>query len=70
MTTKDYFFIVVGILIYGLGFSAFLNPEQVVIGGMAGLGQDVYYLSLRLFGYGVPIAVTMYAVNLTLLAMA
>ncbi|MGM9842685.1 MAG: YitT family protein [Muribaculaceae bacterium] len=70
MNAKDYFFIVFGIFLYGFGFSAFLNPEQVVIGGMAGLGQDVYYLSMRLFGYGVPVAVTMYAVNLTLLAMA
>lgn len=70
ISAKDYFFIVFGIVLYGIGFSAFLNPEQVVIGGMAGLGQDVYYLSLRLFGYGVPVAVTMYAVNLILLAMA
>lgn len=70
MNAKDYFFIVFGICLYGLGFSAFLNPEQVVIGGMAGLGQDVYYLSERLFGFGVPVALTMYAVNLILLAMA
>lgn len=70
MSTKDYFFIVFGIALYGFGFSAFLNPEQVVIGGMAGLGQDVMYLTQRLFGYGVPVAVTMYVVNVTLLAMA
>lgn len=70
LNLRDYFFIVFGILIYGFGFSAFLNPEGVVIGGMAGLGQDVYYLTLRLFGWGVPVAITMYVVNLTLLAFA
>lgn len=67
---KDYFFIVFGICLYAFGFSAFLAPENVVIGGMAGLGQDVYYLTLRLFGWGMPIAVTMYTVNLILLAFA
>lgn len=67
---KDYFFIVFGICLYAFGFSAFLAPENVVIGGMAGLGQDVYYLSLRLFGWGVPVAITMYTVNLILLAFA
>lgn len=67
---RDYFFIVFGILLYGFGFSAFLNPEGIVIGGMAGLGQDVYFLTMRLFGWGMPVAVTMYIVNLTLLAFA
>lgn len=70
LNVRDYFFIIFGIFLYGFGFSAFLNPEGVVIGGMAGLGQDVYYLTLRLFGWGFPVAVTMYLVNLTLLAFA
>lgn len=67
---KDYFFIVLGIFMYGFGFSAFIAPEGVVIGGMAGLGQDVYYLTLRLFGWGVPVAITMYVANATLLMIA
>jgi len=70
LEAKDYFFIVFGICLYGFGFSAFLAPENVVIGGMAGLGQDIYYLSLRLFGWGVPVAITMYTVNLILLSFA
>ncbi len=70
MNAKDYFFIILGIFMYGFGFSAFLAPESVVIGGMAGLGQDIYYLTLRLFGHGIPVAITMYVVNLTLLAFA
>ncbi|MDE7154745.1 MAG: YitT family protein, partial [Muribaculaceae bacterium] len=67
---KDYFFIVLGIFMYGFGFSAFIAPEGVVIGGMAGFGQDIYYLTLRLFGWGVPVAITMYAANATLLLIA
>ena len=67
---KDYFFIVLGIFMYGFGFSAFIAPEGVVIGGMAGFGQDIYYLTLRLFGWGVPVAITMYVTNATLLVFA
>lgn len=70
VSAKDYFFIVLGIFLYGFGFSAFIAPQGVVIGGMAGLGQDVYYLTLRLFGWGVPVSITMYIVNLGLMAMA
>ena len=67
---KDYFFIVLGIFMYGFGFSAFIAPEGVVIGGMAGFGQDIYYLTLRLFGWGIPVAITMYVTNATLLVLA
>lgn len=67
---KDYFFIILGITLYGFGFSAFIAPEEVITGGMAGLGQVVYYGSLKLFSFGIPVAVTMYAVNLLLLLFA
>lgn len=70
LTTKDYFFITFGILLYAFGFSAFINPEKVIMGGMAGVGQIVHYATERLFGFGVPIAVAMYTCNLILLAIA
>lgn len=70
LSAKDYFIITFGIFLYAFGFSAFINPEKVIMGGMAGVGQIVYYTTLRLFGYGVPIAVAMYACNLILLAIA
>ena len=70
MNAKDYVFIVFGIALYGLGFAGFIAPEGVIMGGMAGLGQIVYYLTLKIFGWGIPVAVTMYAVNLILLAFA
>jgi len=67
---KDYFFIVFGILLYGLGFSAFIAPFGVITGGMAGAGQVVFYATEKIFGFGVPVAVTMYVLNILLLAIA
>ncbi|MDE6542683.1 MAG: YitT family protein [Muribaculaceae bacterium] len=70
LSAKDYFIITFGIFLYAFGFSAFINPERVMMGGMAGVGQIVYYTTLKLFGHGLPIAVAMYAGNLILLAIA
>lgn len=70
LSAKDYILISIGIALYAFGFSAFINPERVMMGGMAGFGQLVYYITLKLFGVGIPIAVTMYAGNLILLAIA
>lgn len=61
---KDYFFITLGVGLYALGFCAFILPEKVVIGGLAGLGTLVYFLT------DIPVAVTQYALNLFLLAIA
>lgn len=64
LTSKDYFLIVFGISIYAFGFSAFILPEKVVIGGAAGLSSLVYFI------FGVPVGITNYAINITLLAIA
>lgn len=56
--------IVVGIFIYAFGFTAFILPEKVVIGGVSGIGSLVYFVS------GIPVAITQYALNLFLLALA
>lgn len=63
-TARDYFFITLAMAIYAFGFCAFILPEKVVIGGLAGIGTIVY-LTL-----GIPVAVTQYACNLALLAIA
>jgi len=67
---RDYIFITIGIFIYAFGFSAFIFQEKVVIGGLAGLGTIVYFLSEKLLGFAIPVAVTQYVCNLTLLAIA
>lgn len=70
LSAKDYIIITFGIFLYAFGFSAFINPERVIMGGMAGFGQILYYTTLKIFGHGLPIAVGMYTGNLILLAIA
>lgn len=65
-SAKDYVFIVIGLVTYALGFTAFILPYEVVIGGVAGVSTLVYFAT----GGLIPVAVTQYAVNLLLLAMA
>ncbi|MDE7426852.1 MAG: YitT family protein [Muribaculaceae bacterium] len=63
-TTRDYIFITLGMCIYALGFTAFILPEKVIIGGLAGIGSLVYFLT------NIPVAITQYVANLILLAFA
>ena len=50
--------------LYAFGFTAFILPHKVVIGGLAGVGTLVY------FSTGIPVAITQYLCNLALLAVA
>lgn len=63
-TSKDYVFITLGIAMYAFGFSAFILPQHVVIGGLAGITTIIYFLT------GIPVAVSSYVINLLLLAIA
>ena len=65
-SAKDYVFIIFGLVLYALGFTAFILPHEVVIGGVAGVGTLVYFATNGL----IPVAITQYGVNLLLLAMA
>lgn len=60
---KDYLLIVLGMAIYAIGFTAFILPHEVVIGGMAGFGTLVHFAT----GGYVPVAVAMYVTNVLLL---
>lgn len=75
VSARDYFFIIVGLALYAFGFSAFILPQKVVMGGMAGLGSVVYFATQRLadngsFPWAIPVGVTMYVVNFILLVIA
>ncbi len=63
-TSRDYIFITLGVALYSFGFCGFILPEKVVIGGLAGVSTLIYFLT------GIPVAVSNYALNLVLLAMA
>ena len=40
---QDYFFILVGITLYAIGYTAFVLPEQLVSGGVTGISSLLYY---------------------------
>ena len=61
-SSRDYLFITLGVGIYAFGFCAFILPQGVVIGGLAGIGTLVYLTM------GIPVAITQYVLNLLLLA--
>lgn len=66
MTTRDYVIITLAITFYAFGFSAFILPEKVVIGGVTGIGTIVYFLTGKSYMLGL----TQYVINLVLLAFA
>lgn len=68
-TAKDYIFISLGIFIYAFGFTAFIFQEKVVIGGLAGIGTIVFFLTEKI-GFGIPVAVTSFVLNMVLLGFA
>ena len=62
----DYLFIIIGLLLYAVGFTFFILPHKVVIGGLSGVGTLVLFASHGI----IPVAVTQYACNLMLLGFA
>lgn len=60
---RDYIIIIIGMAIYALGFTVFILPHQIVVGGMAGFSTLVFFASAE----KIPVAVTMYVVNLLML---
>lgn len=60
---RDLAFITLGIMIYAIGFTVFILPHHVVIGGMAGFSTLIYYAT----GGLLPLAVIMYGTNILLL---
>lgn len=60
---RDWAAIVTGIVIYAIGFTVFILPHHVVIGGMAGFSTLVFYAT----GGLLPVAVVMYGTNILLL---
>ena len=54
---KDYLMIIVGLLIYSVGFTACILPHKIVIGGLSGVGTLVYFATDGM----IPVAVTSYS---------
>lgn len=58
-------YIMLGIMVYSIGFCVFVLPHNVVIGGMAGFSTLVFHATSG----AVPVAVTMYGANILLLLL-
>ena len=63
-TAQDYVMITLGLFCYAFGFTAFILPEEIVIGSVTGLSSLIH------FWLGWNVAVTYYAINIILLAIA
>lgn len=61
---KDYFFIICGIALYSIGYNAFILPEQLVQGGVAGVSSLLFY------AMQIPPAITIWVLNIGLLLFA
>lgn len=61
---KDFVFITLGILSYSFGYTAFILPERVVMGGVSGLSALIYY------AVGINTGISIFVLNVTMLAIA
>ena len=61
---KDYSMITLGLVFYAIGFCGFILPHKVVIGGFAGIASLVYFTT------GLPVAYSVYTLNIVALAFA
>jgi Uncharacterized conserved protein len=61
---SDYFFILVGLSLYALGWTGFLLPAEITTGGITGLAAIIFY------GTGIPIALSYFCMNAVLLLFA
>lgn len=64
LMVKDYFFILVGILLYAIGYTAFLLPEKLVMGGVTGISSLLFY------AFGWKPAICIWTLNIAMLIVA
>ena len=61
----DYFFICIGLAIFSFGWTAFLTPNQMTGGGIAGLAAIIYFAV-----HAIPMWITILGANAILIAIA
>lgn len=69
-SVKDLVFIALGILSYAFGYTAFILPEKVVMGGVSGISALVYYATSMFWDHGIPTAVSIFSLNFIMLLIA
>lgn len=63
-SVQDYVIIFIGTLLYGFGFHGFILSNEIVTGGVSGVGALIFFAS------GIPVSVSYLAINIILLAIA
>lgn len=63
-SAKDLFLITVGILLYSIGYCAYILPEKVVMGGVGGISALIYYAT------NIPAGTSIMALNVVMLIIA
>ena len=61
---KDYLMIALGLLLYGIGWTIFLLPNDITTGGVPGIASIVF------FATGFPVQYTYFAINFILLILS
>lgn len=62
--TRDYVMIALGLILYGIGWTVFLLPNDITTGGVPGIASIVY------FAIGFPVQYTYFSINLVLLLLS
>ncbi|KAA6338619.1 hypothetical protein EZS27_013400, partial [termite gut metagenome] len=62
--SKDYIFIVLGLVCYAMGWAAFLLPYQITTGGVTGISAIIFYAT------GFPIQYSYLIINTVLLVFS
>ena len=61
---KDYVMIAIGMILYGIGWTVFLLPNDITTGGVPGIASIVYWAT------GFPVQYTYFTINFFLLLLA
>ena len=61
---RDYLMIALGMIMYGIGWTVFLLPNDITTGGVPGIASLVY------FATGLPVQYVYFGINFLLLLLA
>lgn len=61
---RDYVFIALGMILYGIGWTVFLLPNEITVGGLPGIASIVYWAT------GLPVQYLYFSINSILLLLS
>ena len=63
---QDYLMILLGTLLYGFGFNAFILSNEIITGGVSGICALIFFASNEI----IPVSVSYFVINVVLLLAA